>query len=126
MSRRQDGWKSDAPTYEARARHRAWVALNYPCTYAEYLAAKNPIGNIQATPENGKPDGWKSDGPSYPDRIRHREWCRVNRRWIPFAEYESQRKRTTPKTHPTTRDRGLLGSPQAIIYKINKMAMGLA
>jgi len=118
-------WRSDAPTEQARARHRAWVRLNYPCTYAEYLRAKRPVGSIQATPQNGKPPGWKSDAPTYADVARHREWCRINRRWVSYADYMILRRPTIAKMHATIRDRGLRGSVEAIVYKINAKARGI-
>ena len=118
-------WRSDAPTKAAKARHRAWVRLNYPCSYAEYLRVKRPVGSIQATPENGKPADWKSDAPTYKDAVRHREWCRVNRRWVQFADYMALRKPTIAKTHTTIRDHGLRGAVEAVIYKINAKALGI-
>jgi len=112
-------WKSDAPTPEDRARHRAWCALNYRCSYAEYLAKKRPVGNPGGTSMIDR-RGTEDFGPR--QRAEWREWSqRMARRGIK-ATVEEFLEQARGKSFY---DHGLHGHPQAIIRKINRKAMGI-
>lgn len=117
--RRADGWKSDAPTPEERARHRAWCALNYLCDYKEYLAAKLPQG-VKSSPLIDRAGAEKLDAIQ-------------SARWRELAQKRAREglRATVPEFLESARgkgfhDRGLAGHPKAIIYKINAKALGIA
>ncbi|MBK9427294.1 MAG: hypothetical protein IPN63_07880 [Gammaproteobacteria bacterium] len=113
-------WKSDAPTPEDRARHRAWCAFNYQCNYAEYLEKKKRPGNPGTTSMIDR-RGTEDFGPR--QRAEWREWSqRMARRGIK-ATVEAFLEQVRGKSFY---DHGLRGHPQAIAYKINKKALGVA
>lgn len=100
-----------------------------------------------------RPANWKSDGPTRMERIRHLSWAHYRDIWGSYADYRAQvqpRAATAGSTlsrgpndalsldaaarrHEEryakkfpVRDIGIHGHPEAVAYKINKKAMGLA
>lgn len=100
-----------------------------------------------------RPADWKSDGPTRKERNRHLSWSHYRDIWVSYADYRAQvqpraatedstlsrgpndalsldaaarrhEERHAKKFHG--RDIGIHGHPEAVAYKINKKAMGLA
>lgn len=100
---RPANWKSDGPTRIERVRHLSWAYYrDIWGSYADYLAQVQPRGGMMTTiSRSSREDALDADAATSRHEERH------------------------AKKFPG-RDIGIHGHPEAVAYKINKKAMGLA